>query len=621
MDTTRAQLNPRTRQQNIDRLATETFDIVVIGGGVTGAGTALDAATRGLSVALVEQRDLASGTSSRSSKLFHGGLRYLEQRAFSLVAEALSERNLMLSDLCPHLARPVSFLYPLRHRVTERAYVGAGIGLYDVLARRAAGAGAARGSGGLPGHRHLSRAAALRLVPALRGDALVGAVQYWDAQVDDARHTIEVARTAAAHGAVVVSSLQVTGLMREGDRVVGVRARCAETGREVAVRATQVINATATWTDQIQSLAGRGQLRVRASKGIHLVVPRDRIHASSGLILRTASSVLFVIPWRSPSLMRSDDGSMIDAAGDHRHWIVGTTDTEWNLDLAHPAASRSDIDYLLNQVNQVLRTPLTHDDIEGVYAGLRPLLEGESEDNSALSRQHAVTQHVPGLISVAGGKYTTYRLMARDAVDMAARNLDRRVPPSCTERVPLLGAVGYEALWNRRHRLASESKLHVARIEHLLGRYGAQIEELLALVAERPDLGEPIAGAGPYLAAEVVFAATHEGALHLDDVLTRRTRLSIETFHRGVDCAEEVARLLAGPLGWDEQTCRDEVNHYRLRVAAERDSQTRPDDRTADAVRMGAPEPRHLVQLGAGPPEDKQHRPNTGLPSGPALTG
>jgi glycerol-3-phosphate dehydrogenase len=591
MGADRSQLGIEARRQALDRLASETFDIVVVGGGVTGAGTALDAATRGLSVALVEQRDLASGTSSRSSKLFHGGLRYLEQRDFALVAEALSERNLMLGTLSPHLARPVSFVYPLHHHLPERLYVGAGVALYDLLARR--------GDSPLPGHRHLSRRAALRLVPALRSDALSGAVQFWDAQVDDARHTVELARTAAAHGAVVASSLQVVGLLREGDRVVGVTARCTETGRQLPVRATQVINATATWTDQIQSLAGRGQLRVRASKGIHLVVPRDRIHAGSGLMLRTPSSVLFVIPWRSPALRIGGDGRVLEAAGDQGHWIVGTTDTEWNLDLAHPAASRSDIDYLLEQVNRVLRTPLTHDDIEGVYAGLRPLLEGESEDNSALSREHAVTQHVPGLISVAGGKYTTYRVMARDAVDMAARNLDRRVPPSCTERVPLLGGVGYEALWNRRHRLAADTKLHVARIEHLLGRYGTQIDGVLGLIDDRPDLGEPLAHGGPYLAAEVVFAATHEAALHLDDVLTRRTRLSIETFHRGVDCADEVARLMAPALGWDEQAVAEEVSHYRLRVAAERDSQTRLDDRTADAVRMGAPERRHLVPLGA----------------------
>jgi glycerol-3-phosphate dehydrogenase len=582
-------LGPAAREAGLDRLANDHFDILVIGGGVTGAGTALDAATRGLRVGLVEQRDLASGTSSRSSKLFHGGVRYLEQLDFGLVREALRERGLMVNRLCPHLARPVSFLYPLQHRGWERVYVGAGIALYDAFARR--------GENPLPAHQHLSRRAALRLVPALRRDALVGAVRYWDAQVDDARHTMELARTAAAYGAVVVTSAQVVDLRREGDRVVGAHVVCAETGRRVTVTADQVVNATATWTDQIQGLAGRGQLRVRASKGIHLVVPRDRIHADSGMILRTPTSVLFVIPWRSPEL-GVVPGATSTMAGNHRHWIIGTTDTEWNLDLAHPAASRSDIDYLLGQVNQVLRTPLTYDDIQGVYAGLRPLLEGESEVNSQLSREHAVTQHVPGLISVAGGKYTTYRVMARDAVDMVARNLDRRVPPSCTDQVPLLGAVGFAALWNQRSALAAESGLSIGLTEHLLGRFGSTVSEVLDLVADDPALGRMLDDGGPYLAAEVVHAASHEGALHLDDVLTRRTRLSIETFHRGVACAEQVARLMAPVLGWSDARVQREVDEYRARVQAELDSQTRLDDETADAARLGAPEGRSLLPLG-----------------------
>jgi glycerol-3-phosphate dehydrogenase len=554
-----------------------------VGGGVTGAGCALDAATRGLRVALIEQRDLGSGTSSRSSKLVHGGLRYLEQRNFRLVSEALGERTRLLTELAPHLVRPVSFLYPLT-RHWERPYVGAGVALYDLLASR-------RGNP-LPRHRHLTRRGALRLAPGLRPDVLTGGVLYWDAQVDDARHTMELARTAAAHGAAVLSSLQVVDLVRAGDRVVGVRARCAESGDTLEVRASQVVNATATWTDQVQSLAGRGQLRVRASKGVHLVVPHDRVHSSSGIILRTPTSVLFVIPWRAPQA----GGAVGDA---QHHWVIGTTDTDWHLDLAHPAASRTDIDYLLGQVNRVLRTPLTHADIEGVYAGLRPLLEGESDATSELSREHAVTQSVPGLISVAGGKYTTYRVMAADAIDMVARNLDRPVPPSVSERVPLLGAVGYEATWNRRAQLAADAGLPLERVEHLLGRYGALVGEVLDLIAGRPELGEPLPAGAPYLAAEVVYAASHEGALHLDDVLTRRTRLSIETFHRGVDCAEAAARLMAGALGWDDATVAEEVGHYRARVAAERDSQTKADDDTADAARLGAPDRRRLTALAA----------------------
>jgi glycerol-3-phosphate dehydrogenase len=388
-------LNPAQRGAALERMRSEAFDVLVIGGGVTGTGTALDAATRGLSVALIEQRDYAAGTSSRSSKLIHGGLRYLEQLNLGLVREALKERTLLLTRLAPHLVRPVPFLYPLTHRAWERVYVGAGVALYDLMA----GAGEAGRS--LPRHRHLSKRNALRTAPALREDALTGAIQYYDAQVDDARHTLALARSAAQYGAALATSVRAAGLVREGERVVGARARDLESGEELEIRAQQVINATGVWTDDIQQLAGRGRLRVRASKGIHLVVPRDRIHADAGIISRAGRSVLFVVPW--------------PAVPDQRHWIVGTTDTEWDLDKAHPAASRADIDYLLEQANRVLRPALTHADVEGVYAGLRPLLYGESEATSRLSREHAVSQSVAGLISVAGGKYTTYRVMAADA--------------------------------------------------------------------------------------------------------------------------------------------------------------------------------------------------------------
>ena len=571
-------LGPQQRAAAIVRMRQEIFDVAVIGGGVTGAGVALDAASRGLSVALIEKRDWAAGTSSRSSKLIHGGLRYLEQLNFRLVREALQERGLLLERLAPHLVRPVPFLYPLTHAVWERAYVGAGLALYDAMALNPS-----IGGRGLPRHRHLSRRQALKVAPALRSDTLTGAIQYWDAQVDDARHTMAVARTAALHGAALATSARAVGFLREGQRVVGVRMRDLESGQELDVRARQVVNATGVWTDDVQSWAGRGRIKVRASKGVHLVVPRDRIAADSGIILRTASSVLFVIPWPDVAHVR--------------HWIVGTTDTEWDLGKSHPAASAADITYLLGQVNRVLRQPLSPADVEGVYAGLRPLLHGESEATSRLSREHAVNQPVAGLLTVAGGKYTTYRVMARDAVDLLARNLDRRVPESVTEATPLIGATGYQAAWNRRHRLADESGLHVERIEHLLHRYGSRVDEVLDLAADDPALRRPLTGAEDHLAAEVVYASSHEGALHLDDVLTRRTRVSIETFDRGVTAAEETARLMARVLSWDEDTIQREVEHYLLRVAAERDSQTMADDATADATRLGAPE----VRLGARP--------------------
>ncbi len=552
-------LSPDRRRSDLVRMSDEVFDILVIGGGVTGAGIALDAATRGLSVALVEQRDLGAGTSSRSSKLIHGGLRYLEQLNFSLVREALKERGLLLHELAPHLVRPVSFLYPLQHRGWERLYVGAGIAMYDTIG----------GAKQLPRHRHLTRRGIAELAPALRADAMVGAIRYYDAQVDDARHTMEIARTAAAFGAAVMTSTRVVGLLREGERVVGAHVIDHEGGRELEVHARQVINATGVWSDEIQSMAGRGRINVRASKGIHLVVPRDRIHSDSGIILRTETSVLFVIPWG-------------------RHWLIGTTDTDWDLDLAHPAASASDIQYLLDRVNDVLSTPLTQEDVEGVQAGLRPLLTGESAATSRLSREHAVAQSVAGLITVAGGKYTTYRVMAKDAVDAALRSLATGATPSVTDRTPLLGAQGYHAMRNQRHRLAEESGLHPTRIEHLLGRYGSLITELLDLVSARPELGVPVDGADDYLEVELFYAASHEGARHLDDVLTRRTRISIETFDRGVAAARVAARRMAEVLGWDEDDVAREIEHYEARVAAEVESQRMPDDQTADAARLGA---------------------------------
>ena len=558
-----ARLGPEQRSADLEAAATQTFDLVVIGGGVVGAGTALDAASRGLSVALIEQRDWASGTSSRSSKLIHGGLRYLEQFDFGLVREALHEQTLMLDRLCPHLVRPVPFLFPLTHRFWERLYIGAGTLLYDVLAGRRA----------LPRHRHLTRRGMLARFPGLRRDHMIGGIQYYDAQVDDARHTLALVRTARVHGAVTLSSVRAVGFQMSDARVSGVQARCLETGRDLEIEARQVVNATGVWTDHVQKHAGRGRIHVRASKGIHLVVPRDRIHGDAGLILRTEKSVLFVIPWES-------------------HWIIGTTDTDWNLDLAHPAASRSDIDYLLSRVNAVLAQPLRHEDIEGVYAGLRPLLQGDSAATSQLSREHAVSQSVSGLITVAGGKYTTYRVMAKDVVDVAARGLDQKVPECCTETIPLVGAAGYMAHWNRRESVAEKTGLNVHVIEHLLGRYGALSQEVLDLIRRDPALGEPLEGAPTYLAAEIHYATACEGALHLDDVLTRRTRISIETFDRGTIAARPTARIMARILDWDAVTEAREIEHYEARVRAERESQVQPDDQTADAARVGAPDVR-----------------------------
>ena len=569
-----ARLGPEERAENFRRLGAEEFDVVIIGAGVVGSGAALDAVTRGLSVALIEARDIASGTSSRSSKLFHGGLRYLEMFEFGLVHEALRERELMLTKICPHLAKPVPFLYPLSKHVIERPYVGAGLILYDSMAGRSS----------VPRHKHLTRAGALRMVPALGKNSLVGGIRYYDGQVDDARHTLAVARTAAAYGAVVRTSTQVVEFVKEADRIAGVRVRDVETGDETTVKAKVVINATGVWTDELQRLSGgRGRFKVRASKGVHLVVPRDKIPSESGIILKTEKSVLFVIPWKS-------------------HWIVGTTDTDWELDLAHPAATKADIDYILDHVNKVLAVPLTHEDIEGVYAGLRPLLAGESDQSSKLSREHAVARVAPGLIAIAGGKYTTYRVMGADAVEAAAEDLPGRVNPSCTADIPLIGASGYQALVNQADRLGEQHGVHPYRIRHLLDRYGSRIHELLGLAAgdggvdgTKSPLLQPIPGADEYLQVEALYAVTHEGALHLEDVLARRTRISIETTHRGTKSAERVAELIASVLGWSDEEKRQEIDGYIARVQAERKSQTEPSDESADQVRLEAPEIRDLL--------------------------
>ncbi len=561
-----AKLGPEERAASIEQLKTKELDILVIGGGIVGTGCALDAVTRGLRVGMVEARDWASGTSSRSSKLVHGGIRYLEQLDFRLVREALTERGLLLQRLAPHLVKPVRFLYPLKTPIIERLYVGAGMLLYDVFSYTGGR------PPGVPHHRHLSKTQVRRAIPSLANDALIGGITYYDAQVDDARYVASLARTASFYGAHVASRVRVEGFLKVGERVVGVRAHDLETDERFEIHAKQVVNATGVWTDDTQAMVGeRGQFKVRASKGIHLVVPRDRFQSTMGLLLRTEKSVLFVIPWG-------------------RHWLIGTTDTDWNLDKAHPAATAADIDYLLEHVNQVLSVKLTRDDVEGVYAGLRPLLAGESEETSKLSREHLVGHSVPGLVVIAGGKWTTYRIMAKDAIDAAVSSLDGKVSASVTQNIGLLGAEGYHAAWNKRAKIARAFGVHKVRIEHLLNRYGVLTDELLDLIRERPELANPLPGADDYLEAEVIYAATHESALHLEDVLARRTRISIEAWDRGVSAAPVAARLMGEALGWSSEKVTNEVNNYLRRVAAERASQDQPDDESADRVRLEAPE-------------------------------
>jgi glycerol-3-phosphate dehydrogenase len=545
--TSNGTLDARDRGATLSRLATERFDVLVIGGGITGAGAALDAASRGLRVALVESRDLASGTSSRSSKLIHGGLRYLEQFDFKLVYEALRERDLLVSKLAPHLVKPVSFMYPLYKKVVERPYVGAGLVLYDAMegTRRP-----------VPHHRHLSARGALKRAPALSPDRLAGAILYYDAQVDDARHTLTVARTAAAHKAVIATRVSAVEVLHgpDGTRVTGTRVLDEETGRSFDVSAAAVVVCAGVWTDLVHELAGvQAGYRVRMSKGVHVVVPRESVDATTGMILRTDKSVLFFIPWGE-------------------RWIVGTTDTDFTGDRAEPAATEEDIEYIFTAANRVLARPLTRADVIAVYAGLRPLVtsvDNGSKPTTKLSREHVVDVPLPGLASIAGGKFTTYRLMARDVIDAAVVGFGCEVPESVTDQVPLLGADGLAAVQPAAGRLAEDYGVSRAAVEHLLGRYGTLAEELLNLIRSDAGLARPLAEGHPYLRAEVAYAVTHENALHVEDVLMRRTRLFIESADAGASAAADVVAIMGRVLGWGRRRRAAETRRYLDLIAAE----------------------------------------------------
>ena len=537
-----------TRTEALAAMSDEAgLDVLVIGGGVTGAGIALDAATRGLRTGIIEAQDWASGTSSRSSKLVHGGLRYLQMLDFSLVHEALTERDLLIKEIAPHLVKPVPFLYPVI-KAYERPYVGAGIALYDALATIGSRKGRA-----MPYHRHLSKKALGKAFPDLKDDAARGAIKYWDASVDDARLVLTLVRTAAAYGALAAPRTQLVELTKSGlGRVNGAVIRDLETGEQRTVKATHVINATGVWTEETESLAGTdGGLKVLASKGIHIVVPRERIRGDVGLILQTEKSVLFVIPWS-------------------RYWVIGTTDTPYERDLTHPVATASDIDYVIEHANAVLESPISREDVVGTWAGLRPLLQPGTKDGTSsakVSREHTVASPAPGLVAIAGGKLTTYRVMAKDAVDFAlgerAKNL-----PSITETVPLLGAVGLTAMKRQGNRLERSYGWSTAMVDHLLHRYGSGIRDLTAAIEEQPDLAKPLEHASAYLRAEIHFAATHEQVIHLEDVLLHRTRLSYEIADAGRAALDEILAIIAPVLGWDEAKVAAEKASYIARCDA-----------------------------------------------------
>jgi len=539
-----SELSPSTRVDAMLALKNDEFDILVIGGGINGAGIALDAASRGLKVALVEMSDFAAGTSSKSSKLIHGGLRYLEQYDFKLVREALQERELMVTTLAPHLVKPVSFLYPLHEKFKERTYVGAGMALYDALRgfKRA-----------LPWHKHISQKELSEVAPSLRLDLITGGYQYFDAQVDDARHTMMIARTAAKYGAIITTRTSCKSLIREGRKVQGAVIVDTESGEEITVKAKCTIMAAGVWTDSLYDSFGiKPGYRVRMSKGAHIVVPGSAIKSNTGVIIKTELSVLFIIPW-----------------GDK--WIVGTTDTDYNDDPAAPLATREDVNYILAQANRVLEPKLDKSQVIGVFAGLRPLVSSDPDSaTTELSREHVVDHPVPGFVTIAGGKYTTYRVMSEDAVDSAVSDLMRIVPDSCTEGLAIIGADGYSVLLNKADDLASDYGVSSSAILHLLERYGSLFHEVLEPAILDKNWSKPIVESLPYLRAEILYAVTHEGARSIDDVLSRRTRISFEASDQGTSAVEEVGEIISKVLGWNKTQTQASIDEYLAIVEEQR---------------------------------------------------
>ncbi len=537
-------LNLEQRTRSLAAASAGTHDVVVIGAGATGAGAALDAVGRGLSVVLIEAGDLAAGTSSRSGKVLHGGLRYLEQLNFSLVNAALHERNLTLTKLAPFLATPEPFTYPLTHH-WERPYIGAGVALYDAMTLIGKG---------VPHHRHFTKKGVLAQAPALDPDKIVGGIRYYDVRIDDARHSMMLARTAAGLGARVITRARVVAVLKDGDRVSGVTIEDTLTGARHDISARVVVNATGVWAAELQKMAGRQTFRVQPAKGVHVVVRKSALDSRTGILARAEDSVIIIRKW-----------------GDY--WLLGTTDTPYNGDLAAPRTEPAEIDYLLRNINKYLRMKITRDDILGTFAGLRPLLAPVADDphaTSALSRDHSVLPGPGGLITIVGGKYTTYRAMAADAIDATAAVLRRPIPPSASEELPVIGTDGWVATRNREARIAAEFGLETAAVDRLVHRYGALTDEVLSPAREDRRLAEPVAGAPSYLAAECRYAVTHEGALSLQDVLARRTHVSVETPDGGAEAAPAVAEIIASHLGWDAEERSAAVKDYREWIRAER---------------------------------------------------
>ena len=557
------------RNENIANLAEGTFDVLVIGGGITGAGVALDAASRGLRTALVERDDLASGTSSKSSKLIHGGLRYLQNGDVRLVYEALRERQRLLRN-APHLVQVLPFLIPVFQgkggiipKRLARA-LGSAMWMYDL-------------TGGLRigrRHRRLTRDAALAHMPTL-GNRLAWAYLYYDAQADDARLTLTVARTAALdYGATVVNHAAVTAITKDDDgRVDGATVNVGAdvgAGGEIRVRARVVINATGVWADQVRALdEGADPNSIRPAKGIHVAVPWHKLRNDIAAVVPVHQDrrSVFVVPWPA----NGDDAAGAAADAGDRVTYIGTTDTDYEGDVDDPQCTPEDVAYLLDAINRAVSEPLDKGDVLGTWAGLRPLVRDASNSRTAdLSRRHRVLTSAGGMITVTGGKLTTYREMAEDAVDAAVHAmssagepLPRRARRSRTRSLALRGAAG----WREARK----------RDAHLGGRYGGEAAVVEAMIAADPAMAEPLVPGLPYRRAEALYAARYEMATTLDDVLSRRTRSRLLGRDATAAAAADVAELVASELGWSDAERATQVDRFREALAREREAPGLPE--------------------------------------------
>ena len=551
---------PRTpfdRDAALARLADEEFDVLVVGGGITGAGVALDAAARGMRTALVERHDFASGTSSKSSKLVHGGLRYLQQKEYFLVYENLAERQRLLNN-APHLVSPLPFLIPLfgRNGVVNKTLAkgySTVLWTYDL-------------TGGLrigKRHKRISTDEALAHMPTLNRDLLAASFLYYDARADDARLTLTIARTAVLdHGAVVANYSPVVALLKD-DKGKTNGARLAD-GTEI--RARCVVNAAGVWVDEVRTLdEGRDPDSLRPAKGIHIAVPWEKIRCDIAAVVPVPSDrrSIFVVPW-----------------GDRVY--LGTTDTDYDGPIDDPQVTPEDVDYVLGAINLFVTEPLTRADVLGTWAGLRPLMKGAGSERTAdLSRRHSVLTSSSGVVTVTGGKLTTYRRMAADTVDEVLEQLgrspngERVARRSPTKKLPLRGAAGVDSL--RRPDAAARMNVDAATLEHLVGRYGSDARTVVAMLEADPELARPLVPGLPYLRAEAVYAARYEMALTLEDVLSRRTRALLLARDASAAAALDVAHLIAPELGWTPDEVSHQVSGYLEIVAKERASAELPE--------------------------------------------